>query len=109
MVETQLIEIKEPHFEAVVPWVYATNPFLFMSMAQKNKPTIESFAIACVALRAVLAPEKIERFDELNIMEMADVVNFWLAQSMELSEKLAKENKPPKKHFWQRKHKNGNS
>lgn len=102
MADTQLIELDTKAFAAIVPWTRVITGGTMLVIANTADPTVQATMLLSV-FRSVLADEKIEEFDRLDIFEMIEVCSQWLEKSNAVIEAQQACREPqPKRTFWSR-------
>lgn len=90
MSNVHLVELEHKNFKAIVPWTFAIPaPHLLRIMCEKDP--IMSFTLTLYAFRDLVAPDKVEELDQLDINDLEKIISQWLSKTTELKEQEDKE------------------
>lgn len=79
----KLVTVKTEKFEATLPWLYAISPLRLLDIATTVNGA-EQFSKTLESMKELIAPDKLPKLETLNLLELGDVINAWLAETEKL-------------------------
>jgi hypothetical protein len=76
-----LVEIKTEGFSAVVPYLQTLPAMAVMSVSATNNPSVQ-MKRTMELLRDNIAPDIVDEFEQLNVIQMQDLLQQWLDNAL---------------------------